>query len=55
MYETLGVGLQEFGFEGGRLQWLMMVEFVFDETSFIDTRGVLTRGASSRNMWTSQL
>ena len=28
--ETRGVGLVEGGLEGGRVQWLIMVEFVFE-------------------------
>lgn len=54
--DTLGVGLQEVGAEGGSLQWLMMVEFVF-ETSFkyTEVRGLARRGVSPKNIRTSQL
>lgn len=48
------MGLREVGCEGGSVQWLMIVEVVF-EASLIVTRGVLMRGVSSRNMCTSQL
>ena len=54
MYETLGVDLQEVGSEAGSVQWLMMVEFIF-EASLIEARGVFTRGDSAKNVWTSQL
>lgn len=54
MQEARGVGLREVGFEGGSVQWLMIVEVVF-EASFMVTRGVLMRGVSSRNVCTSQL
>lgn len=54
MYETLGVDLQEVEFEAGSVQWLMIVEFVF-EASLIEARGVFMRGISAKNVWTSQL
>ena len=53
-YETLGVDLQEVGFEAGSVQWLMMIEFIF-EASLIEARGVFTRDVSAKNDWTSQL
>ena len=47
--ETLGVGLEEVGLEGGSVQWLIMVEFVF-EASLTEARGV---GGSAKSICTS--
>ena len=54
MHDALGVGLEEGGWKGGSVQWLMIVEFIF-KGSLAEARGVVERGASAENMWTSQL
>ena len=46
MYETLGFGFAEVGLDGGSVQWLMMVEFVFD-FSLIGAQGVSKCGVST--------
>lgn len=50
------MGLEEVGLDGGSVQWLMIVDVVF-ETSLteIEARGVFRRGVSSKNICTSQL
>lgn len=56
MYETLGVGFEEVALEVGSVQWLMMVESVFDTSLTVtEARGVFRRGVSARNIWMSQL
>lgn len=54
MCDTLGVDLEEVGLEGGSVQWLMIVEFVFGNVSFTEARGVFRRGASAKDIRTSQ-
>ena len=54
MYETPWVDLEEIGSKGGIVQWLMMVELVF-EGALIEARGVIKRGASAKSIWISQV
>lgn len=55
MYESLGVGLEEVGLEGGSVQWLMIVEFAFEALFTTKARGVFRRGASSKDIGVLQL
>lgn len=54
MYETPWVDLEEMGSKGAIVQWLMMVELVF-EGSLIEARGISKRGAAAKSISTSLL
>lgn len=54
LYETVGVGLEDVGLEGGRVKWLMMVEAVF-EGSCLEAQTVFKRGTSSIGVWVSEI